>query len=180
MDRSSAKSDECSNLLNTDKNYSSNNRKQFFSNVLTQVESATYFVELQDKCIDVSNSEFDKLPNIDTKTLCNTNKVIDNNSLPLVPEDIPLKPTAQLCPCSIYGDDNCLQRTARFLAYGHENNHVEMRQRIVNELTQNEELYLNNENMKQGKHPGGNDNVTKNVCVMLSVLYGRQVDDTNH
>lgn len=105
--------------------------------------------------------EIEEIPDMDSRTFCNTGKVIDNSSLNLVPNDIPLKPTSQLYPATIYGDGNCLPRAGSVLAYGHENNHLELRKRITIELTKNENLFLNNEVMKKGKNPEGEDDVVK-------------------
>ena len=43
---------------------------------------------------------------------------------------------------TIYGDGNCLPRCLSYLVYGHENNHEEMRIRIVTEGVLNKEHYL--------------------------------------
>lgn len=55
------------------------------------------------------------------------NKVIDRDSVELVPNDIPIKSNGQLFPAEIYGDGNCLPRCGSFLVYGNESHHSEIR-----------------------------------------------------
>ena len=62
---------------------------------------------------------------------------------------------------SIKGDGNCLPRSTSLLAYGNENRHKEMRERIVSELSKNADLYLNDNLMKTGMNPEGNQSVAK-------------------
>ena len=109
-----------------------------------------------------------------------TNPIIqDRSSLPLVPDDIPLKPNSDLYPCLTYGDGNCLPRTAGILAYGHEENHLEIRTRIVIELTKNEDRYLNNETMRRGKQCDGNDGVTKAFASYSEYYMGNRLTSAN-
>ena len=53
-----------------------------------------------------------------------------------------MNPDNSLSPISIVGDGNCLPRCASVLAYGHEENHEEMRARIVFELAVNLQQYV--------------------------------------
>ena len=58
------------------------------------------------------------------------------------------------------------------LAYGSEDHHKEMRERIVNELVKNEELYLDNKTMMKGMNEMGHTNVTKTFA-LYSSMYTR-------
>ena len=58
---------------------------------------------------------------------------IDAVSLPLKPDDAP----PHHFPVWVLGDGNCLPRTLSILAFGHPENFVEMRMRIIAELTIN-------------------------------------------
>ena len=50
----------------------------------------------------------------------------------------------------MYGDGNRLPRSASVLAYGTEDNHLELRARIIRELVENEDKYLDDEYMSTG------------------------------
>ncbi|KAL5019185.1 hypothetical protein ScPMuIL_004907 [Solemya velum] len=141
------------------------------------VLSCSTYQELK---IITKDMEIEEIPDMDSKTFCNTGKVIDKTSFNLVPNDIPLKPTSQLYPATIYGDGNRLPRADSFLAYGHEINHLELKKRITIELTKNENLYLNNEVMKKGRNPQREDDVVKafahySSCYMAERLTTRNI-----
>jgi len=109
----------------------------------------------------------DPLPqNVMTRTFCNTAKTVDKNSMTLLPGDIP----KGLHPAIIHADGNCLPRSASLLAYGTEDHFEEMRERIVFEMVQNEELYLDNKYMQNGMNPNGNLDVAKTFA-SYSMLY---------
>lgn len=65
--------------------------------------------------------------------------LVDELSVPLVPPEI------SATPVEIYADGNCLPRVASLFAYHTENNHEELRYRILSELVTNEEYYLSKE-----------------------------------
>jgi hypothetical protein len=116
----------------------------------------------------VAKKKFKPLPQYMTKTFFNTAKTIDKNSITLVPGDIP----KSLYPATIQADGNCLLRSASLLAYGTEDHYVEMRERIVCEMVQNEELYLDNTYLEGGMNPNGNHDVMKNFGYIFQYLHG--------
>ena len=79
-------------------------------------------------------------------------------------------------PVVMYGDGNCLPRAASFLAFGHEEDHEEIRQRIVIELTHTEKFYLDNKTMRKGKHSNGNENVEKMFAMYSSCYNGGRLN----
>jgi hypothetical protein len=88
-----------------------------------------------------------QLPDIPKKTtevsILTHKRTIDKLSLSLVPDDNDLQ---DLFPGLIYGDGNCLPRCGSLFAYGTEENHIEIRKRIVLHLVQHKEVYLNSSN----------------------------------
>lgn len=62
---------------------------------------------------------------------------VDEASQQLYPADGPA-----LTPVSIYGDGNCLPRCGSLLAFGQEDEHVELRVRLACELALNADVYL--------------------------------------
>ena len=91
-----------------------------------------------------------------------------------MPKDIPLAPTEELYPATIYGDGNCLPRSACMLAHGSEHHHKEIRERIVDELVKNEELYLDNKTIMKGMNEMGHTDVTKTFALYSSMYTGTQ------
>jgi hypothetical protein len=63
----------------------------------------------------------------------------DKTAQSLYPSDAPTK----LLPQRIYGDGNCLPRVFSLFCFGHENNHIEMRVRVVVEQALFIDHYLN-------------------------------------
>lgn len=123
----------------------------------------------------VHEIEIEDLPELTAKSIVDTASVVDSCSLPLVPEDIPLKPESQLYPCSIYGDGNCLPRAVSVFVYNTQENHKEIRKLIVIELTKNEHYYLNNTYMSKGKHQGAQENVPKAFAQYSSFYMGQRL-----
>ena len=70
---------------------------------------------------------------------------VDEDALTWFPKD-----SQPLTPLKIYGDGNCLPRCASMMAFGDQDNHVEMRTRIVMELALNLDTYLDDEFLKSG------------------------------
>jgi hypothetical protein len=62
-------------------------------------------------------------------------RTIDESALGLINQPVGYIRTIQ------YGDGNCLSRCASLLVYGHENNHLEMRARVLEELVRHDENY---------------------------------------
>ena len=76
---------------------------------------------------------------------------IDAVSLPLKPNDAP----PHHFPVWVLGDGNCLPRTLSILAFGHPENFVEMRMRIVAELTLNIARYVSPSYLASGSSTTG-------------------------
>lgn len=123
----------------------------------------------------VYKKTFCPLPSQEVRTFENTEKTVDKVSLTLMPNDIPLSDEA-LHPAVIYGDGNCLPRSASVLAYGHENKHKEMRERIVCELVKNADKYLDNKYMKIGMNPDGNCDVIKTFASYSGLYVGTRLN----
>ena len=127
----------------------------------------------------VKKITIEDLPSVSAKNFCNTGCTVDNDSLPIVPEDIPLKPNSQLYPCTIYGDGNCLPRSASLLAYGSEDNFKEMRRRMVIELTRNEKYYLDKTMMEKGKQYNAQNDVPKTFAHFSNMFQGQKLTSNN-
>ena len=107
-----------------------------------------------------NNEHYNRNSNFTTEnsvqlTIMGLNKSIDKNSMQLKPVDI----GGDLYPVNVYGDGNCLPRCGSLVIYGTEEKHKEVRERIVNELTQNRQYYLNQENMRNGRGIDSNPDV---------------------
>ena len=63
---------------------------------------------------------------------------------------LPANASNSFAPIKIYCDENCFPRCLSYLVYGHENNHVEMRIRIVTEGILNKGHYLQESYLKKG------------------------------
>ena len=75
----------------------------------------------------------------------------DAVSLPLKPDDAP----PHHFPVWVLGDGNCLPRTLSILAFGHPENFVEMRMRIIAELTINIAHYVSPSYLAHGSSTSG-------------------------
>ena len=56
----------------------------------------------------------------------------------------------QMVPASVAGDGICLPRAGSVLPFGHEDSHIEIRTRIIIEMIQNKQLYLNPTDLNKG------------------------------
>ena len=74
---------------------------------------------------------------------------IDPLSVDLYPQDRPA-----LQPVKIYGDGNCLARAGSFLAFGTEDEHVEIRMRIACELALHSDIYQDDSFLGAGLEDG--------------------------
>ncbi|XP_070200577.1 uncharacterized protein [Littorina saxatilis] len=118
---------------------------------LAEMERTQHFQQLQEKLQATSSFEeflvvsaeskpgLDKYP-VSLITALTIDKLVkDKTATLLYPSDCP-----QLTPTKIYGDGNCLPRCASVLAFGHEENHLEMRVRIITEIANNSDAYFSN------------------------------------
>ena len=109
-------------------------RQDYFREVLVQLQTASDFFYLQARSIFINETdtfknyklEVDKTIDIVSRKL-----VVDKVALQLLP---PLSSVfSQWKPVVTYEDGNCFPRTLSFLVYGIENNHREIRVRIIYE-----------------------------------------------
>ena len=83
----------------------------------------------------------------------------DKSASKLFPQDTP-----KLVPIAVGGDGNCLPRSASLLAFGNQNQHEELRARIVVELAAHEEFYLESKNLGADLQGLGPTDLAKNYC----------------
>lgn len=69
-------------------------------------------------------------------------------------------PSLGLKSIGVLGDGNCLPRSGSFLAFGNEDNHVEIRVRMVQELLLHDEFYLDDQSLAHGKQ-SASSNITR-------------------
>lgn len=127
-------------------------------------------------CIDAE--AFETLHCAEIRSFQNTKKQIDIGSRDLVPDDIPLSRDT-LYPAVIYGDGNCLPRSASLIAYGTENQHCEMRRRIVREMIMNKEKYLDESTSGKGRNEMGQTNVPKTIASYSSEYKAERLSKNN-
>lgn len=106
-----------------------------------------------------------QLPAIASEDLTPTfdDVMVDDLSLPLIPSDSPGTPVQKM------GDGNCLPRTASLFTYNTQDNHEEMRYRILQELVQNADYYLSKDLDK-----GGESKDCSKTFAMFSEFYKGQ------
>lgn len=98
-------------------------------------------------------------------------------ALDLMPADIDCDVT--IFPVKVYGDGNCLARTGSLFAFGCEENHEEIRARIVVESVNNCESYLNSKILSSGSNMTETQHLAK-VYAQYSDYYIAGVDLTEH
>jgi hypothetical protein len=118
-------------------------RRNFFQQLATNMDSCRSYDELVALCMAVDN-EVKQYPisyQID-QTVFNVcrDEDIDTYANLIMPFDIPGNPF--LYAMSIYGDGNCFSRSGSVIAFSNQSEYVEIRARIVLELVQHENLYL--------------------------------------
>jgi len=91
---------------------------------------------------------------------------VDANSMDSYPNDVP--DVRALYPCTVSSDGNCLPACGSVFAHKTEIYAAEMRLRIIIELVQNEDLYLNNDFLKKG--------LTNTRSKNLSFIYAQYSD----
>ena len=133
----------------------------------TNVSSCQTYDDLQHI---LATTELEPLPQQPEVTFLTHKRIIDESALGLIPDDLQ---TRGLYPSIVYGDGNCLPRCASLLVYGHEDNHFEMRGRIVDELVRHEEDYLDNKILTKGSHPSAHDNIAVQFA-MFSEYYSNE------
>eukprot|EP00745_Piridium_sociabile_P030649 TRINITY_DN50875_c0_g1_i4.p1 TRINITY_DN50875_c0_g1~~TRINITY_DN50875_c0_g1_i4.p1 ORF type:complete len:932 (+),score=185.05 TRINITY_DN50875_c0_g1_i4:61-2856(+) len=139
-------------------------RKAFFSNLAMKLEGAakSSFYDLQ--CLAKKAEQHVLGYTVEcSNSLQVEHYHSDAKSVELYPEDAP-----DLVPVEIFGDGNCLPRSASLLMCETQNSHQEMRARIVVELAAHENFYLDNRNL-QGTPPLSQTlDLTSNSCMTKS------------
>ncbi|KAK6174428.1 hypothetical protein SNE40_017706 [Patella caerulea] len=114
-----------------------NERKPFFSALLHQMALCKNYEELCSLCTsylkEIQAYPIDPVANLDILEM--KDGVIDKLALELIPDDF----SENRFPVLIIGDGNCLPRCSSKFIFGNEENHVEMRSRIVIEMVLNKE-----------------------------------------
>jgi hypothetical protein len=123
----------------------------------TKTTSSLHYWEKLQKCQtykDVQQVSLEtilpSLPHLLQVTFLTHKRVVDNSALHLLPNEIQ---SLGLLPTTIYGDGDCLARCGSLLVYGHEENHLDIRARIIQELVVNEEKYLDDKFLNEGSDP---------------------------
>ncbi|KAK7460746.1 hypothetical protein BaRGS_00038824 [Batillaria attramentaria] len=100
------------------------------------------------------------------QTVVDVGGIVDSTALNLRPDSVPLYPV------ETGADGNCLPRALSRLVYGNEQQHNEMRCRIVMELVQNRQCYV------QGLGMAENEDESKKVATVLTEGSGLSMDTT--
>lgn len=119
-------------------------RKEYFKDLYSKMLSCMSFDEIKCLCENIS----DTFKHFELTLLHPTisRREVDRTALQLLP---PNKPSGYL-PALTLGDGNCMTRSFSKIVFGHENNHLEMRCRIIAELCLNKDLYLDENFMSIG------------------------------
>ena len=117
-------------------------RKGYFKAIAESMGKCKSFAELQKLCSDSKDSISQweiKGTSKNVRSAC-SKAYIDTFSQSLIPDDIPGNP--ELHARRIYGDGNCLARVGSVAAFGKEEDYLEVKARIIEELVSQENLYL--------------------------------------
>ena len=123
----------------------SDSRKKFFAELLTSLQKCTTFATLKKMCNEVE-IPYDIIAC--SQIFDGTDAHIDKNAEKLMPDDVAA--IKDHVPIKVSADGDCLPHSASFWAFGNEENHVELRARIVIELAVHGELYLNENHLRKG------------------------------
>ena len=115
-----------------------NERRQFFIDIQRQLAVSSSFEELQKKAKAILPLPYE-LP-----------LALSSVELPFDMKSLELFLDSHDAPRTIYGDGNCLFRTGSAALWGTEDEHVEMRVRVVLEMAVHEKLYLNHDFLSRG------------------------------
>ncbi|XP_069117201.1 uncharacterized protein [Argopecten irradians] len=119
-------------------------KREYFGKLLKDFQECTTFNQLQLICKDEDHILKQFFPiGYKPSSILELKKEVDQMALDLMPEDMENYEHA-VFPIKVYGDGNCLPRTASLLAYGTEDCYEEMRARIIVELVNHADEYLDN------------------------------------
>jgi hypothetical protein len=125
-------------------------RKEYFKNLSQDLQQAAQhsFAELKKAAGAAETEMTNKWPVTCMEGLEASHYREDCHAADLYPSDAP-----RLIPIQIYGDGNCLPRSASLLACGSEDKHVEMRVRMTIELAIHDEFYLSDVSLSDPNVP---------------------------
>ena len=128
-------------------------RKTFFDQLQNEMAAATSYAGVHRIVVRTAEAvkNFPVAAQPDLYVTAIPQGSIDAISLPLKPDDAP----PHHFPVWVLGDGNCLPRTLSILAFGHPENFVEMRMRIVAELTINIARYVSPSYLASGPSTTG-------------------------
>ena len=115
--------------------HTSQRRRHFFKNLAVKMRKCDTYQHLEN-LVEAEWGVVNGLYTIKYKPYQPSVVKLDTSSLDLYPDDVEPK-----IPVGIYGDGNCLPRCASSLAFGNEDEFVEMRVWIVIEMVQHARLY---------------------------------------
>lgn len=141
----------------------------FETRMLEKLSSCQIYDDLQQT---IAQAELEALPQLPEVTFLTHKRTIDESAIGLIPED---QTASGLYPCNVYGDGNCLPRCASLLVYGHENNHLEMRARIIDEFVRNEDNYLNNNFLSNGCNSSAHGDVAIQFAMFSEKYYAQKL-----
>ncbi|XP_064649611.1 uncharacterized protein LOC135501423 [Lineus longissimus] len=132
----------------------------FFADIQTQMKKVKDYGKLVNICT-VAKEKLGEFPlgMLELGTISNLLKR-DQKAERDIPNDMAHRKKA----LNVLADGNCFPRCASLLAYGNEDHHVEMRVRIVIEMTMNEDTYLND------NYLGGGFNSKTPKCGLASLF----------
>ena len=123
-------------------------RQTFYLECLQSLQRCKTFSALKDKCSEINRmqSRYRLAPK--PISIESSGLAIDANSLRLFPDDIETDDI--IFPVSVQADGDCLPHSGSVIAFGHENNAVEIRVRIIIEQTLFQEVYLSDSFLQKG------------------------------
>lgn len=115
-------------------------RKEVLKKFLKELHSCKTYNTLKVKCQQIKTNIERFTINAGDIGLCSNELQEDLDAAKNIPYDIPSD--KELCPCELHADGNCLPSCGSVLAFGVTDHVDEIRVRIVVELVENENKYL--------------------------------------
>ena len=127
-------------------------RRETFAKHLHELHRCKTYTALKKKCNAIKLDKYTLKP-LDVCMLTSAQEGHDKlepdyDSASYMPDDI--QTDIDLCPCTVKIDGNCLPSCGSVFAFGHIHNVDEIRVRIIKELTENEDVYLNDDFLEKG------------------------------
>ena len=112
---------------------SEDNRAMYYKGVLDILRAATCYPQLEE-LVQICHSNIGDDPiNVHERYIEDMAVPLDELSMQVLPDDMPVTEHGQVYPISVIGDGNCLPRTGSIFAYGTEEHHEEIRAKIIME-----------------------------------------------